>query len=84
MHGKRPLLVTLSPPCQGMSTAGAGKIMAEVKKGNRPKHDERNKLLIPGLEIVKKLQPEYFLIENVPGMKNTVIEWKKSNQGKAH
>ena len=30
MH-ERPLLVTLSPPCQGMSTAGAGKIMT-VKK----------------------------------------------------
>ena len=77
INGKRPLLITLSPPCQGMSTAGAGKIMAEVRKGNRPKDDDRNKLLIPGLEIVRKLQPEYFLIENVPGMKNTVVEWKK-------
>jgi len=74
---KRPLLVTLSPPCQGMSTNGAGKISAQVKKGKRPKYDERNKLLIPGLEIVKSLQPEYFLIENVPNMKNTVIMWKR-------
>jgi site-specific DNA-cytosine methylase len=30
---KRPLLVTLSPPFQGMSTNGAGKISAQVKKG---------------------------------------------------
>ena len=82
LNEKRPLLVTLSPPCQGMSTAGAGKIMDEVKKGSRPKDDERNKLLIPGLEIVKKLQPEYFLIENVPGMKNTVVEWKKKQPKK--
>lgn len=73
----RPLLITLSPPCQGMSTNGAGKIAAEVRKGNRPKHDERNKLLLPGLEVVRALQPEFFLIENVPNMKNTIVEWRK-------
>jgi len=73
----RPLLITLSPPCQGMSTNGAGKIAAEVRKGKRPKHDERNKLLLPGLEVVRSLQPEFFLIENVPNMKNTIVEWKK-------
>ena len=73
----RPLLITLSPPCQGMSTNGAGKIAAEVRKGNRPKHDERNKLLLPGLKVVKALQPEFFLIENVPNMKNTIVEWRK-------
>ena len=77
LNKKRPLLVTLSPPCQGMSTNGAGKISAQVKKGKRPKHDERNKLLLPGLEIVKALQPEFFLIENVPNMKNTVVVIKK-------
>lgn len=74
----RPLLITLSPPCQGMSTNGAGKIAAEVKKGNRPPEDERNKLLVPALKVVKSLQPEYFLVENVPNMKNTVISWKKN------
>ena len=74
---KRPLLMTLSPPCQGMSTNGAGKIAAEVKKGKRPKHDKRNKLLIPGLNLINSLQPEYFLIENVPNMKNTIIRWRK-------
>lgn len=75
---KRPLLMTLSPPCQGMSTNGAGKIAAEVRKGKRPKEDERNKLILEGLEVVKALQPEHFLIENVPNMKNTVVSWKKS------
>jgi DNA (cytosine-5)-methyltransferase 1 len=61
-----------------MSTNGAGKIAAEVKKGNRPQEDERNKLLIPGLKVVKSLQPEFFLVENVPNMKNTVISWKRN------
>ena len=72
-HKKPPTLITLSPPCQGMSTNGAGKISAEVKKGNRPKYDERNKLLFPGLEIVNQLKPKYFLVENVPNMINTVV-----------
>ena len=74
----RPLLITLSPPCQGMSTNGAGKIAAEVKKGKRPKEDERNKLLIPGLGVVRSLQPEYFLIENVSNMKNTVVSGNRN------
>ena len=77
LDGKRPLLMTLSPPCQGMSTTAAGLWSNQVKKGKKPKHDERNKLLLPGLEIIKQLQPEYFLIENVENMKNTIIEWKK-------
>jgi len=76
-YAGRPMLITLSPPCQGMSTNGAGKIAASVRKGKRPEHDERNKLLLPGLDVVKALQPEFFLIENVPNMKNTIVEWKK-------
>ena len=74
---KNPMLITLSPPCQGMSTNGAGKIASQVRQGKRPEYDKRNKLLLHGLEVVKKLMPEYVLIENVPGMKNTVIMWKK-------
>jgi DNA (cytosine-5)-methyltransferase 1 len=74
---KNPMLITLSPPCQGMSTNGAGKIASQVRQGKRPEYDKRNKLLLHGLEVVKKLVPEYVLIENVPGMKNTVIMWKK-------
>lgn len=82
LDGKRPLLMTLSPPCQGMSTTGAGKIASAVRKGKRPKHDDRNKLLIPGLEIINKLQPEFFLIENVPKMRNTLIQWRKNQPKK--
>jgi len=79
---KNPLLMTISPPCQGMSTNGAGKIANQVRLGKRPKHDERNKLLLSGLAVVKDLEPEYILIENVPGMKNTVIMWKKKTPKK--
>jgi DNA (cytosine-5)-methyltransferase 1 len=74
LMGKRPLLVSLSPPCQGMSQNGLGKINKEIKKGNRPKYDPRNRLFIPALKIAKALQPEYIFFENVSNMKNTVIK----------
>tara|TARA_B100000767_G_C19729223_1_gene520849 strand:+ start:375 stop:1640 length:1266 start_codon:yes stop_codon:yes gene_type:complete len=79
---KNPLLITISPPCQGMSTNGAGKIASQIRLRKRPEHDERNKLLLEGLIVVKNLEPEYILIENVPGMKNTVIMWKKKTPKK--
>lgn len=45
------------PPCQGFSTAGW-----------RETTDPRNKLWLNYLEILNKLNPKYFLIENVPGL----------------
>ena len=76
LNGKRPLLISISPPCQGMSQNGMGKINSEIKKGNRPKYDPRNRLFIPALKIAKSLQPEYVLFENVSNMQNAVIKTK--------
>jgi DNA (cytosine-5)-methyltransferase 1 len=73
LTGKRPWLLTLSPPCQGMSANGAGKISAAINSGKRPKEDARNRLILPGIEVVEQLQPQWFLIENVRRMENTVI-----------
>jgi len=54
-----------TPPCQGMSVAGAGlRINA---------NDPRNTLIISVLDIISKLKPKYFLIENVPTMLNHSI-----------
>jgi len=36
LDGKRPWLVVLSPPCQGMSSNGAGRISAAISAGTRP------------------------------------------------
>ena len=47
-YAGRPMLITLSPPCQGMSTNGAGKIAASVRKGKRPEHDERKQITLTG------------------------------------
>ena len=69
-----PFLVLATPPCQGMSSNGMGTILNNLKKGIRPKLDPRNKLIIPAVEIIKALQPEWVIFENVPNMVNTVIE----------
>ena len=73
LGGLRPWLITLSPPCQGMSANGAGRISSAIRSGSRPKEDERNRLVVPGIEVVEALQPDWFLLENVRRMENTVI-----------
>ena len=69
-------LVYATPPCQGMSSNGAGKLRAEILKGNRPILDERNMLIIPALELINDLNPKWVIFENVPGMRNTVVPYK--------
>lgn len=50
-------LIAGGPPCQGFSNAGL-----------KNKADPRNTLIGDFLRIVKDLQPEYFLLENVTGL----------------
>ena len=68
-----PFLIYATPPCQGMSFNGIGKLMTAVRMGQRPKEDQRNRLIIPTIEIIKALQPKWIILENVPTMKNTII-----------
>ncbi len=72
-------LIYATPPCQGMSTNGAGTLLKGIRQGNKPKIDERNRLIIPTLDIVTTLKPRWFLMENVPNMRNTVINDEKGN-----
>ncbi|MBP2658196.1 MAG: (cytosine-5-)-methyltransferase [Firmicutes bacterium] len=69
-----PFLIYATPPCQGMSFNSVGKRLHEIRKGIRPKDDPRNRLIIPTIELVKKLKPQWILLENVQGMQNTLIE----------
>ncbi len=71
--GESPFLVYATPPCQGMSSNGAGKLLSEIRQGNRKPDDPRNRLIIPTMHIVKALRPVWLLLENVPTMGNTVI-----------
>jgi DNA (cytosine-5)-methyltransferase 1 len=63
----------VTPPCQGMSKNGRGKLLAEINAGRRPKIDPRNLLILPALEIIKELKPTTVIFENVSEMVNTSI-----------
>ncbi len=68
-----PFLVYATPPCQGMSSNGAGKLLREIRDGRRKPDDPRNRLIIPTINIVKALNPEWLILENVPNMQHTII-----------
>ncbi|MDQ5821646.1 MAG: DNA cytosine methyltransferase [Actinomycetota bacterium] len=55
---QRPTWVVGGPPCQGFSTVG-----------KRQRQDPRNELVREFREVVRILQPDGFLIENVFGLK---------------
>ena len=50
-------VIIAGPPCQGFSLTGP-----------RNFDDERNKLYLAVIEMVRRIKPEGFIIENVPGM----------------
>lgn len=69
-----PFVVLATPPCQGMSPNGMGTMLRNFRNGVRPKFDERNRLIVPAVSIIKKLKPQWVIFENVPNMVNTLIE----------
>lgn len=56
----KPLWVLGGPPCQGFSTAGKARSLA----------DDRNHLFERYRDALLRLQPDGFLFENVPGLLN--------------
>ena len=66
-------IVFATPPCQGMSKNGRGKLLNLVRKGERPKEDPRNQLVIPAIDIFLELEADTLVMENVPEMENTLI-----------
>lgn len=74
-----PFVILATPPCQGMSSNGMGKMLSDFRKGLRTEHDERNRLIIPAIEVITKLQPEWIVFENVPNMTNTLIHDMEEN-----
>lgn len=76
---ENPFIILATPPCQGMSSNGMGKMLNDFRKGLRPKFDERNRLIIPAIHIIKKLRPKWIIFENVSNMVNTLIYDEKDN-----
>lgn len=59
--------VMATPPCQGMS-----------RVGKMEEFDERNQLIYYAVDVVKRVNPEYVLIENV----TTILKTKIKSDGK--
>ena len=53
----KPLVVIAGPPCQGFSLIG-----------KRRRDDPRNELIFAFWQAVRTLEPDYFVMENVPGL----------------
>jgi len=68
-----------TPPCQGMSKNGRGKLLNSIRKGLKPKLDKRNQLIIPAMNIAVALNPRIIVMENVPEMEITIIEDENGN-----
>jgi len=73
LNGKKLDFILATPPCQGMSKNGRGKLLNSIRKGEKGKFDKRNQLVIPVIDIALSLRPEVLIMENVPEMKNTLI-----------
>ena len=74
LKGEELDFVLATPPCQGMSQNGMGTLLRGIREGKKPKLDVRNKLIIPALDIICRLNPKIVIFENVPNMQNTIID----------
>jgi len=59
-----PFLLSGGPPCQAFSTAGL----------RRSVHEERGQVLANYLQMVKTIQPRFFLFENVRGLLSVALK----------
>lgn len=57
--------IIATPPCQGMSDAGL-----------RLEFDPRNQLVTYAIDVIKKVKPKFVLLENVPQILKTKINYK--------
>lgn len=54
--------IIATPPCQGMSVAG-----------NRDPEDPRNQLISYAIDVIKRVSPDFVMLENVPRQLSTKI-----------
>lgn len=66
--GKRVAIVAGGPPCQGFSIFGKRRFINT--RGYDPHKDARNRLVFAFVEAVRRIEPRWFVMENVPGLAN--------------
>lgn len=59
---KKVNFIIATPPCQGMSVAG-----------NRDDRDPRNQLIYYAIDVIKRVNPDFVMLENVPRQLTTKI-----------
>ena len=59
---KKINFIVATPPCQGMSVAG-----------NRDDKDPRNQLIFYAIDVIKRVNPDFVMLENVPRQLTTII-----------
>lgn len=63
--GPEPFLVVGGPPCQGFSVFGKRRMA--TRTGVDPRKDPRNRLVFSFVDTVRRLNPRWVVMENVPG-----------------
>jgi DNA (cytosine-5)-methyltransferase 1 len=61
-------VVVGGPPCQGFSVFGKRRFART--RGYDPKSDPRNALVYAFVDVVRRVKPRWFVMENVPGLAN--------------
>lgn len=74
LNGRDLDVLFATPPCQGMSKNGRGKLLNGIRAGVKPALDPRNMLALEAVEIALALHPRVIVFENVPEMEFTLIE----------
>jgi len=74
LAGRELDVLFATPPCQGMSRNGRGKLLNGIRAGLKPEFDERNSLALQAVAIAIELQPRLIVFENVPEMEYTMIQ----------
>lgn len=64
--GREVGVITGGPPCQGFSIFGKRRFVNT--RNYDPATDERNKLVFAYFDMVKRIKPRWFVMENVPGL----------------
>lgn len=73
--GNRELdILFATPPCQGMSKNGRGKLLNGIRAGLKPSLDPRNSLALEAAALALQLDPKVIVFENVPEMEFTLVE----------
>jgi len=71
-HNRQLELLSLTPPCQGMSSSNPGR----GKISSHEQSDQRNTLILDTLPIIEALKPRIVVAENVAPLLNRVVKWQ--------